>query len=194
MIIEEKEPYASLHSHSQPKALKQILPKSELLLSGNGSCKEAGNVLKFDDYLLRCIPTYRIAFGTQVSQNLERVSSAFALIAATHICEDSQTIIAKAIEYNLYRETEKIELVKYAIMSIYKHGEFFFNLYSPTGINVNDCVIIGRGCKSIANQIKCTFTSSNIRNSDELHEIISHVLLFLRTFPIPVLLCVLWAE
>lgn len=173
LIIEEKEKYASLHSRSQPKALKQILPKSELLLSGNDSWEKADNVLNFDDSLLTCIPNYRVAFGTQISQNLERVLFAFALIASTHICEDSQIIIAKSIEHDLYRETEKVELVKYAIMSIYKYGEFFFNLYSPTEINVNDCVIIGRGCKNIANKIKSTFTSSNIRNNDELHEIIS---------------------
>ena len=58
-------------------------------------------------------------------------------------------------------------------MSIYKYGEFFFNLSSPTGINVNECVIIGRNCKNIAKQIRSTFTSFNISNSDELHEILS---------------------
>lgn len=173
LIIEDKEPYSTLHSRSQPKVFRQVLPKSELLLSGTGSSKDSGNVLQFDDRLIMGIPTNRIAFGTQVSQNLERVYSAFALIETTNICKDSQTIIAKAIEYDLYNQTEKTELVKYAIMSIYKHGEFFFNLSLPTGININECVIIGRGCKNTAQQIRGTFTSSNISNSDELHEILS---------------------
>lgn len=173
LIIEKKSPYCSLRSYQSSKAFKQILPKSELLLSHQLSCKNSDNLLNFDHKITSAISTYRIAFGTQISQNLQRQTAAFALISNANICSDSQTIIAKAIEYTLYSDTQKIDLVKYAIMSLYKYGEFFFTCSSPIGINVNDCVLIGRGCKSIANQIRKNFTSHNVTSSDELHEILS---------------------
>ena len=45
--------------------------------------------------------------------------------------------------------------------------------YAPANIPINDCVFIGRGCKSVSAKIRKHFTRDNVPNADQLHEILS---------------------
>lgn len=173
MIIELVAPFDKLHSQKQPNSIKMMNPKSVLLLSGDGVKDYESNYLEFDNDFIKNIPYRKLAFGTQLSQNLEKTYSAFGIIDASQIQEITQTIISKAIAFKLYSSAEKKDLVKFAIQSLYKYEEFFFNLSAPQNIDVNECVFIGQGCKNIAKQIRMKFSQSNIINPDQLHEILS---------------------
>lgn len=173
LVLEKIEPYKSLHSISTPTALKDLLPKSVLLLSGLDPISTRKNLLTFDERVLTSIPSSRIAFGTQAAQNFETTYAAFGLISSKRICEDVQKIVAQAISYKLFRTTECAELMKYAIFSVYKYGDFFFNLSAPTGLSLNECVIIGNGCRNTAKMIRSRFSSQNISSTDQLHEVLS---------------------
>lgn len=173
LIYEGEEPYASLRTKAQPKALTNLCSDSVLLLSGDGKKIERKQGLQFDNGVLKNIPTSRIAFGTQPAQNFERVYSAFSLLSAEHICEDSQTVISQAISHELYREVEKREMVKYAIASLYQPGNFFFTISVPHGATINECIFICNGCKNAAQQIRHKYNSTVITDSDQLHEILS---------------------
>ena len=169
-IIKEDN-YPELHSINHPKIFKNLVKRSELILSGKQI--ELNALLEYDAQINNKIPTSRILFGTQVSQNLEKIYAAFALTSTQYLFNDCQTIINKCISEKLYAEHEKTDLIKYAIKSLYLYNKYFFNLTTPEGININDCVIIENGCKNAANIIRKNFTNENIKNADTLHEILS---------------------
>lgn len=173
LIYEGEEPYASLHTKAQPRALSNLFSDSILLLSGNGKKAERKQGLQFDKRVLKNIPTSRIAFGTQPAQNFERVYSAFSLLSTEHICEDSQTVISQAIAHELYSESEKREMVKYAITSLYQPRNFFFTISVPHGALINECIFICSGCKNAAQQIRHKYNNTVITDPDQLHEILS---------------------
>ena len=160
-----------LHTEKQPDILKKIVNNSELILSG----KEFPfvNWLNYDKTITTTLPLSRILFGTQASQNLEKLYFAFGIASEHQICIDCQTIINKSIAGKMYASNEKINLIKYAIKSIYEYNKFFFNLTVPEGTEFNQCVFIGNGCKTVANQIRSTFSNKNVKNVDQLHEILS---------------------
>lgn len=97
----------------------------------------------------------------------------FAISDYKHICIDSQTIIKEIIHHKLYNEHEKIEIVKYAIKSVYKYNKFFFTLSGMESYDANQCVFIGNGCKKVAKQIRQKFNKDNIKDINKLHEILS---------------------
>lgn len=173
LIYEGEEPYVSLHTKVQPKLLSDLYSDSVLLLSGNGKKTERDRGLQFDKEVLKKIPTSRIAFGTQPAQNFELVYSAFSLLSIENICEDSQTVISQAIAHELYRETEKRELVKYAITSLYQPKKFLFTISVPAGILTSECIFICNGCKNTAQQIRNKFNDKVIKDPDQLHEVLS---------------------
>lgn len=173
MLLELDAPFDAVHCQAQPYSIKKLIPEYTLLLCGNGIREHTENILSFDSQIISSIPSTRIAFGTQLAQNLACIYSSFGILSYDHIPEDCQTVIAKAITQKMYRESEKIELIQYAIASIYKPGEFYFSLSAPLGIEPNDCVFIGTGCKNLARAIRSRFSSSNVSNPDQLHEILS---------------------
>lgn len=160
-----------LHTEKQPDILKKIVNNSELILSG----KEFPFIdwLNYDKTVTATLPLSRILFGTQASQNLKKLYFVFGITSEHQMCRDCQTIINKSVVEKMYAPNEKITLIKYAIKSIYKYNEFFFNLTVPEGTEFNQCVFIGNGCKTVANQIRSTFSNKNIKNEDQLHEILS---------------------
>lgn len=107
-IIKEDK-YEELHSVKQPDIFKSFVNNSELLLSG--SSVNLDKLLSYDKHILKNIPTSRVLFGTQVSQNLKKVYSAFGLVSTHQICKDCQSIINRSIVDNMYCETEKIDLI-----------------------------------------------------------------------------------
>lgn len=171
IIKEEK--YGELQSVRQPDIVKNLVNNSELLLSGKGV--QLDRLLSYDKSVLKYLPTSRVLFGTQVSQNLRKVYFAFGLASKQQICKDCQTIINRSIVEKMYSENEKIDLIKYAIKSIYKYNEFFFNMSAPEGIDLKECILIGNGCKNVAKKIRQSFTNENIKDPDKLHEILSCV-------------------
>lgn len=170
-LILEKNEYESLHCVSQPRILKALSQKTTLLLSRPTS--EASYILAKEPSILEKLPLSRIAFGTNITQNMATIYSAFGLLSVENIQKDIQTIISKAIEFELYSKYEKISLVKAAIQSIYAYGEYFFNFTSPHNIPLDECVFIGQGCKKLAQTIRNKFSTDNIPDANELHEILS---------------------
>lgn len=168
----ERDVFSCLHSQAQPKAIHGMDAGSTLLISRERDMDEEYD-LNCDAQAMIKMPASRIAHGTQLAQNLRRIYSAYGLISVEHIHKDTQTIISDALGQHLFDETNHIELVKYAIKSIYKYGEFFFNFTAPTGFSVNDCVFWGSGCKKMAARIKKRFSKNNVSNADQLHEILS---------------------
>lgn len=173
LILEFKSPYDNLHSKTQPSAIKSIDSKNVLLLSGEGPRNYQDHILLYDSNFIKMLPYTKVAFGTQLAQNLSRVYSAFGIISAEKVEEQTQTILAKAICSELYAKNEKKRLINFALQSIYSHGEFFFNLSAPGKFSVEDCVLIGYGCKKMAREIRQRFNSENILDSDQLHEVLS---------------------
>lgn len=164
-------PYDTLCCMAQPLSLKTLNPDYTLLLSGNGIKEHTKKLLDFDCQIINSIPSTRIAFGTQLAQNLSCIYSAFGILSREHIPEDCQTILSKAIAKNMYSPAEKIELVQFAVSSLYKPSEFYFTLSAPSEVVLNDCVFIGHGCKNLARKIRTFISSANISNPDQLHEI-----------------------
>lgn len=173
LISEFNAPYNSLHTTSQPVLLKKIIPYSDILLSGFNQKNQNGNILEYDSSIINKMPNSRILFGTQITQNLQKMVSSFALVSDKYLLEDTQTIISQIIAEKLYTEKERPNLVKYAIRSLYKYGDFFFNLTSVEKMALQDCVIISQGCKSTAKYIRDRFSNANISNADKLHEVLS---------------------
>lgn len=170
-LLLEKNGYNNLHSTFQPKAIRGLSNKSTLLLSQIK--KETDTLLDQDSFILSKLPTSRIAFGSQITQNLKTNYTAFGLLSSSELHKDIQTIISIAISNNLYSESDKIPLVKFAIQSIYLYGDFFFNLSAPKGIALSNCVLIGTGCKKISQEIRKKFTKDIVPDKDQLHEILS---------------------
>lgn len=169
LIKEFDSPYNNLHSKNQPKAMKNLLENSILCLM-----KDTENIEKsliFDDIIIRSIPTTRIVFGSQISQNLKKTNFAFGLVSLESICQDSQTILKNVIQANLFNPLDRSELVKYAIKSLYKYSKFHFKLSSPNGFSINDCIFIGNGCKSVSKMVIEKFNENNVPDKDQLHEI-----------------------
>lgn len=171
MIREFEKPFDKLHSTKQPKVMKKLIDNSELCLA-----VEANNIkdiLNYDNSIIKSLPTSRIVFGTQLSQNLSKITSAFGLLSREFICQDSQTILYKVLNTKLYDATKKDELIKFAIKSLFKYNDFYFKLSSPSGLSINDCIIIGNGCKNVAKKIKNSFSINNVPDKNKLHEILS---------------------
>lgn len=173
LLYEKSGDEVLLHSKKQPSAIQNIIEGSEVMFSIKATDRDLAELLTRDDRILNEIPTSRIVYGSQVSQNLHTIFSSFALSDNKHLCEDSQTIIKKTIQYELYSEHEKIDLVKYAIKSIYKYNKFFFTLSGVESFDANQCVFIDNGCKKVAKQIKQKFNKDNITDADKLHEVLS---------------------
>lgn len=171
LLLEYEDKYNKLHSRTQPKAIKGLSSIGTLLLSKERPIDQ--NNEQIEDQLLSKLSMSRIAFGLQPTQNLATTYAAYGLLSIKSIQKDVQTIISHAISFDLYRETEKWELIRFAVQSIYKYGEYFFNFTSVSGIPINDCIFIGNGCKKIACEIRSKFTEHNVSNKDQLHEILS---------------------
>lgn len=171
LIKEFDDPFTNLHSKKQPKVMKELLDRSELCLTKD--TESLTGVLQFDDSIIAGLPTTRIAFGSQLSQNLKKTNFAFGLISSDSICQDSQIVIRKIITAQLYNPLACDELVKYAIKSLYKYNNFLFKLSSPSGVSINDCIFIGNGSKSIAKTIIEKFNEANVPDKNQLHEILS---------------------
>ena len=168
-FLKEDDKFSSLHTNSQPKAIKSIVEKSTLLLAKTwDSDKQSYNLTDVSDVALR-LPLTRVVYGTQLAQNLKRIYTAYGVISSDNIQKDIQTIIAHAISTNSYGEQNKIDLIKYAIQSIYQYGKYFFNFTSQKGFSVNECIFIGNGCKKIAKEIKRKFNQDNVCDPDQLH-------------------------
>lgn len=166
--------YRKLHSHTQPKSIHEMDKKTTLLLSREWNTKE-GYDLIYESQIVSKLPLTRIAYGTQLAQNLSRVYSAYGLVSTDYVHKDVQTIISNSMSLQLFDYSNQIELVKYAIKSIYTYGEYFFNLTAPKEVNINECVFIGNGCKKVSSEIKKKFSCNNIMDMDQLHEIMSCV-------------------
>lgn len=143
-----------------------------MLLSKEWNVSEAYD-LSYESQIVNKLPIRRVAYGTQIAQNFKRLYSAYGLISLESVQKDVRSIISNVISLDTYSNSCKIEIVKYAIKSIYEYGKFFFNLTMPIGFTPTDGVFIGKGCKKIACEIRSKFTSENIKNADQLHEIIS---------------------
>ena len=170
-ILENEDKYYKLHSRTQPKAIKKLSSIGTLLLSKERPIDK--NKEQIEDEMLAKLPMSRIAFGLQPTQNLMTTYTAYGLLSTEAIQKDVKAIISHAISFNVYRETEKWELVKFAVQSVYTYGEYFFNFTTVSGIPINECVFIGNGCKKIAHEIKSKFTENNVTNKDQLHEVLS---------------------
>lgn len=173
LIYEKEESEFLLHSQIQPAAIKNIIEGSEIIVSIETQETDLINLLTRDNLILNEIATLRIIYGSQVSQNLKTIFSVFAISDYKHICIDSQTIIKEIIHHKLYNEHEKIEIVKYAIKSVYKYNKFFFTLSGMESYDANQCVFIGNRCKKVAKQIRQKFNKDNIKDINKLHEILS---------------------
>lgn len=168
----EKEEFNGLRSRTQPKAIRDMKKNTMLLLSKEWDSEQIYD-LNCDAQNMDSFPISRIAYGTQLAQNLKKIYSAYGLISMTHIQKDVQSIISNAIRMHLFDDVNKIELVKYAIKSLYEYDEYFFSISSPKGISISDCVFIGNGCKKVSTEIRKRFDTKDDLASDELHEILS---------------------
>ena len=177
-LLVETDAYQKLHSTALPKSIHNLSASDTLLLSKKISTETEGHDLSSEAQIASRFPLSRIAYGTQLSQNLQLLYTSYGLLSQKMIQEDTQSIISNAVTLHRYDDTNKIDIVKFAIQSLYKYGEFFFNFTAPKGLAVNDCVFIGSGCKKIAAEIRKQFTDETVSNRDQLHEILScaHVL------------------
>lgn len=171
-LLLEKDKFSNLHSQTQPKAIRGMDSVTTLLLSKTWSVDECYD-LTYEAQVASKLPLSRIAYGTQLAQNLKRIYLAYGLISTDYVHKDVQTIISNAIGLQRFDSTNKIEIVKYAIKSLYPYGEYFFNLTAPKGTTVNDCVFIGNGCKKIAAEIRKKFSRYSITDLNQLHEVLS---------------------
>lgn len=171
LLLEQDDNYSKLHCHAQPKEIKNLTSIGTLLLSKERSIDK--NNEQIEDEMLIKLPASRIAFGLQPTQNLAMTYAAYGLLSTESVQKDVKAIISHAISFDVYSEVEKLELVKFAVQSVYTYGEYFFNFTSVSDIPINECVFVGNGCKKIANKIKSKFTVNNVSNKDQLHEILS---------------------
>ena len=171
-LLLEQEEYNSIYSRFQPKEIHNMFPSSTLLLSKELKTNDVYDMSREAEIASK-LPYSRIAYGTQPAQNFKRIYSAYGLITTKSVLADVQTIISNATMLKKYDNTNHIELVKYAVKSLYDYGNFYFNMTSPNGISANDCVFIGNGCKKIAAEIRNVFSKNEIANPDSLHEILS---------------------
>ena len=170
-LFEHEDAYNRLHSRTQPKAIKNLLANGTLLLSKERAINK--NIEQVENEMLVKLPMSRIAFGLQPTQNLMTTYAAYGLLSVETVQKDVSTIISHAISFDLYSETEKYELIKFAVQSIYTYGEYFFNFTSTLEKNINECVYIGNGCKKIAQKIRSEFTENDCMNKNQLHEVLS---------------------
>lgn len=171
LLFEREGKYNELHSRAQPKALKMLSGTGTLLLSKERPVEK--NLEQIEDEMLSKLPMSRIAFGLQPTQNLMTSYAAYGLLSTEAVQKDTKTIISHAISFDVYREAEKLELVRFAVQSIYAYGEYYFNFTKVSGMTINECVFIGNGCKKIAHEIRKKFTEKTVSDKDQLHEVLS---------------------
>lgn len=171
-LLLEKDDFGRLHSQFQPKAIHELKKDTTLLLS---KTRKLGSDYDFEreNQIMANLPMSRVACGIQPAQNMRKTYLSYGLINIAHIQKDVHSILSNVIEAKLFDSTNKIELVKYAIKSLYKYGEFFFNVTAPSNIPVNNCVFVGRGCKKVSNEIRSYFTKDKVPAINQLHEILS---------------------
>lgn len=172
-FLREQERFYEFHSTSQPKAIRGMERKATVLLSKPWDGDADKYCLSSEALLAQKLPLTKIAFGTQLAQNLKRLYVAYGLISLDSIQRDSQAIIAHAIASQLYGEDNAIALLKLAIQSLYKYGDFYFNITAPKGFSILDCVFVMSGSKKMSKAIRKKFTKENVRDNDQLHEIMS---------------------
>lgn len=168
----EKGNFGALRCKTQPKVLHKLKQGSTLLLSDNWSPERIYD-MEYESQIASKFPVSRIAYGSQIAQNLGRIYLAYGLVSTSNIQKDVQSIISNALRIRLFDDMSKIELVKYAVRSLYEYDEYFFNVSSPRGFHISDCVFIGNGCKKLSAEIRNRFNKSSVSNSDQLHEILS---------------------
>lgn len=168
----ERGNYSVLRCKAQPKAIREMKKNSVLLLSKEWNPEQIYD-LEHESQIAEKLPVSRIAYGSQLAQNMKKIYSAYGLVSYCNIPKDVQTIISNAIGAHLFDNMGKIDLVKYAVKSLYEYDEYFFNISSPKGIAISDCVFIGNGCKSISAEIRKRFSKNTIADSDQLHEVLS---------------------
>lgn len=169
----ERGRFVSLHSSSQPKAIKGMERRATLLLASTWDGDASQYNLSSQARLANKLPLTKIAFGSQLSQNLKRLYNAYGLIRIDSPEKDSQTVIAHAIASNLVGPDDAVELIKFAIQSIYNYGDYYFNLVVPKGFAVSECVFLSSGSKKTAKEIRKRFIKENVLDADQLHEIMS---------------------
>jgi len=172
-FLREQDRYFVFHSTSQPKAIKGMEGKATVLLTKPWDGDIDKYCLSSEALLAQKLPLTKIAFGTQLAQNLKRLYIAYGLIKTDSIQKDTQSIIAHAISLQLCGKDNAIALLKLALQSIYKYGEYYFNITAPKGFSILDCVFVTSGSKKMSKLIRKKFTKENVRNNDQLHEILS---------------------
>ena len=170
LILEENE-YKSLHSEDQPKIIKSLSSENTLLLSKDIDRNEID--IYSEQRILDKLSTSRIAFGIQITKNLKKAYYAFGYKYTDYYQKDIKSIISCIIDNNLYSKSDKINILRQVVRSIYKYDKYYFTFKSPDNIDLNDCIIIANGCKNTASKIISNFTKDNIKDSDVLHEILS---------------------
>lgn len=172
-FLREQDRYFVFHSTSQPKAIKGMEGKATVLLTKPWDGDIDKYCLSSEALLAQKLPLTKIAFGTQLAQNLKRLYIAYGLIKTDSVQKDTQSIIAHAISLQLCGKDNAIALLKLALQSIYKYGEYYFNITAPKGFSILDCVFVTSGSKKMSKLIRKKFTKENVRNNDQLHEILS---------------------
>lgn len=172
-FLKECDQFSNLHSKSQPKAIKSMDAKATLLLSKKWNSDIEKYDLSTEAQVASKLPLTKIAFGTQIAQNLKRLYIAYGLISFNAVQKDTQSIIAHAISEHYFEKSNAIELIKLAIRSIYKYGEYYFNIIAPKNVSISDCVFIGSGSKKIAKEIRSLVFKNKNLDLDQQHEMLS---------------------
>ena len=81
----------------------------------------------------------RIVVGTQIAQNLNYINIVYTLTSVKNIPNDVKRIISQVMETKLYNNEYKLDIVKYAIKSLYKYNQFYFSLSLPKSLTIYDC-------------------------------------------------------
>lgn len=172
MLLLENGKNNAMHSRIQPKEIHKMGIGSTLLLS-----KEWKHTDKYDmtyeSEIAMKLPFSRIAYGTQPAQNFKKMYTAYGLLSSESVLSDVQIIIRSVLNQKMYDDSNHLDIVRYAIKSIYDYDQFFFNMTSPKEVAINDCVFIGNGCKTIATKIRNYFSKNMVTDQDALHEILS---------------------
>lgn len=169
LFLEQTDAYEDLHSVNEPNVLKMVKKDTTLILSKDcreNDCYTESLIIK---KAMNKLPK-RIVVGTQIAQNLNYINIVYALTSVKNISADVKRIISQVMETKLYNNEYKLDIVKYAIKSLYKYDQFYFNLSLPKNLTIDDCVFIGNETRTIADQIAQRVNSLLI-DKEKQHEI-----------------------
>ena len=171
LFLEQTDVYEDLHSVNEPNVLKMVKKDTTLILSKDcreNDCYTESLIIK---KAMNKLPK-RIVVGTQIAQNLKYINIVYTLTSVKNIPNDVKRIISQVMETKLYNNEYKLDIVKYAIKSLYKYDQFYFSLSLPKNLTIDDCVFIGNGTRTIADQI-AQRVNGLMFDKDKQHEISS---------------------